>query len=125
MIENQQFCFFSIYIASLSVLIIFLKPNRKTVKLLLSFAFGRFLLFIFFYFIYLKLLFMKNHSFLIFIGSLICCLLLLNNCKSNKIPCPTYKDSFVEKKKKVKPGAQKPEMPKSTKTKSGVLPPKR
>lgn len=44
-------------------------------------------------------------------------------CNHNKIPCPTYADSFPDKKgKKTKPGAQKPEMPKATKAKSSVMP---
>jgi hypothetical protein len=43
------------------------------------------------------------------------------SCKSNKIPCPTYADSFPEKK--AKKGKQKPDIPKPTKPKSGVLPP--
>lgn len=47
----------------------------------------------------------------------------VGSCKSNKIACPTYADSMPEKKRKGKPGSQKPEIPKATKTKSGVLPP--
>ena len=43
-------------------------------------------------------------------------------CKNNKIPCPTYADSQPEKKRKVKPGEQKPDIPKPTKAKSGVMP---
>ncbi len=43
------------------------------------------------------------------------------SCKSNKIPCPTYADSFPEKK--AKKGKQKPDVPKATKAKSSVLPP--
>ncbi|MBS1617041.1 MAG: hypothetical protein JST76_00875 [Bacteroidetes bacterium] len=43
-------------------------------------------------------------------------------CNNNKIPCPTYADSTPEKKKKGKPGSQQPELPKSYKAKSGVLP---
>jgi hypothetical protein len=43
------------------------------------------------------------------------------SCKSNKIPCPTYADSFPEKK--AKKGKQKPEAQKPTKAKSSVLPP--
>ncbi len=43
------------------------------------------------------------------------------SCKSNKIPCPTYADSFPDKK--AKKGKQKPDVPKSTKAKSSVLPP--
>jgi len=41
------------------------------------------------------------------------------SCNSNKITCPTYKDSFPDQKKKKKP---EPQIPKSTKVKSGVLP---
>ena len=44
------------------------------------------------------------------------------SCNNNKIPCPTYADSMPESKKKVKPGSQKPDIPKATKAKSGVLP---
>lgn len=43
-----------------------------------------------------------------------------SSCKNNKIPCPTYADSFPDKKKKKK---NKPDIPKPTKPKSGVLPP--
>ena len=46
---------------------------------------------------------------------------VMPSCKSNKIPCPTYADSFPEKK--AKKGKQKPDVPKSTKAKSSVLPP--
>jgi hypothetical protein len=46
-------------------------------------------------------------------------------CNSNKVSCPTYANSFPEKKSKTKPGAQKPQLPKATKPKSGVLPPGR
>jgi hypothetical protein len=41
------------------------------------------------------------------------------SCNSNKITCPTYKDSFPDQKKKKKP---EPQMPKPSKTKSGVMP---
>lgn len=44
------------------------------------------------------------------------------SCNSNKIPCPTYADSQPEKKKKTKPGEQKPEIPHASKAKSGVMP---
>jgi hypothetical protein len=45
------------------------------------------------------------------------------SCNSSKIPCPTYADSAPPKKSKhVTPGSQKPEMPKATKARSGVLP---
>ena len=44
------------------------------------------------------------------------------SCNSNKISCPTYADSMPEKKHKGKPGDQKPDIPKPTKAKSGVLP---
>lgn len=47
--------------------------------------------------------------------------LIMPSCKSNKIPCPTYADSFPDKK--AKKGKQKPDVPKSTKAKSSVLPP--
>jgi hypothetical protein len=46
---------------------------------------------------------------------------LAPSCNANKIPCPTYADSFPEKK--AKKGKQKPSVPKPTKAKSGVLPP--
>jgi hypothetical protein len=39
------------------------------------------------------------------------------SCNSNKITCPTYKDSFPDQKKK-----PEPQMPKPSKTKSGVMP---
>ena len=44
------------------------------------------------------------------------------SCNNNKIACPTYADSFPEKKKKGKPGSQKPDIPKPSKAQSGVLP---
>jgi len=48
-------------------------------------------------------------------------MLCMPSCQSNKIACPTYKDSFPDsKKKKKKP---EPQMPQSSKSKSGVLPP--
>ena len=56
------------------------------------------------------------------LASLLLSLLLFENCNSNKIPCPTYADSQPEKKHRGKPGSQKPEIPKSTRAKSGVLP---
>ena len=43
------------------------------------------------------------------------------SCNSNKIACPTYADSFPEKK--AKKGKQEPQIPKATKPKSGILPP--
>lgn len=55
--------------------------------------------------------------------SLLVMSIVLPACNSNKIACPTYANSFPEKKSKTKPGDQKPQMPKSTKAKSGVLPP--
>lgn len=42
------------------------------------------------------------------------------SCNSNKIACPTYADSFPEKKAKKQ---TKPQIPKVTKPKSGILPP--
>ena len=42
------------------------------------------------------------------------------SCNSNKIACPTYADSFPDKKAKKQ---TKPEMPKASKPKSGLLPP--
>ncbi|MES2620612.1 MAG: hypothetical protein V4615_07160 [Bacteroidota bacterium] len=45
----------------------------------------------------------------------------LPSCNSNKIACPTYADSFPDKK--AKKGKQEPQIPKSTKAKSGLLPP--
>jgi hypothetical protein len=54
---------------------------------------------------------------------LICPVLLIfaiafaSSCNHNKIACPTYADSFPEAKKKTtKPGEQKPELPKATKS---------
>jgi hypothetical protein len=41
------------------------------------------------------------------------------SCNSNKVTCPTYKDSFPDSKKKKKP---EPQIPKVTKPKSGLLP---
>jgi hypothetical protein len=43
------------------------------------------------------------------------------SCNANKIPCPTYADSFPDKK--AKKGKQKPDIPKASKPKSGLLPP--
>lgn len=44
-------------------------------------------------------------------------------CNSNKIACPTYKDSFPDaKKKKVTPGTQKPKVEKLRRASSGVMP---
>lgn len=42
------------------------------------------------------------------------------SCNSNKIACPTYADSFPDKKAKKQ---TKPQIPKATKPKSGLLPP--
>ncbi len=41
-------------------------------------------------------------------------------CNHNKIACPTYKDSFPEanSKKKAKPGDDKPQLPKVTRSTS-------
>jgi len=63
-------------------------------------------------------------KFYIIVSFLCLSLIGIASCKSNKIPCPTYANSLPEKKKKVKPGEQKPEIAKLTKTKSGVMPPK-
>ena len=41
-------------------------------------------------------------------------------CNSNKIACPTYADSFPERKAKKK---AEPQIPKVRKPKSGILPP--
>jgi hypothetical protein len=60
----------------------------------------------------------RNFFLLLFSCSVI---LIAPSCKSNKIPCPTYADSFPEKK--AKKGKQEPQIPKPTKPKSGVLPP--
>lgn len=46
---------------------------------------------------------------------------LAPSCNANKIPCPTYADSFPEKK--AKKGKQEPQLPKASKPKSGILPP--
>lgn len=43
------------------------------------------------------------------------------SCNANKIPCPTYADSFPDKKGKK--GKQKPDVPKARKPTSGLLPP--
>ena len=43
------------------------------------------------------------------------------SCKSNKMPCPTYADRFPDKK--AKKGKRKPDIPKASKPKSGILPP--
>lgn len=61
---------------------------------------------------------LKNILVLAFAASII---VSMPSCKSNKIPCPTYADSFPDKK--AKKGKQKPDVPKATKPKSGVLPP--
>ncbi len=45
------------------------------------------------------------------------------SCNSGKIACPTYADSQPQKKHKGKPGSQKPEIPKTRKATSGLLPP--
>jgi len=45
---------------------------------------------------------------------------IVPSCNNNKIACPTYADSFPDKKKKKKP---EPQIPKATKPKSGLLPP--
>ena len=50
-------------------------------------------------------------------------LAILPGCSAGKMPCPTYADSQPPKKHKGKPGSQKPQIPKATKAKSGVLPP--
>jgi hypothetical protein len=47
---------------------------------------------------------------------------MISSCNNNKIACPTYAESFPEKKKKTKPGAQKPVVEKISKPKSGVMP---
>ncbi len=49
-----------------------------------------------------------------------CLMLVTPACNSNKIACPTYADSFPEKKAKKQ---TKPQIPKTTKPKSGLLPP--
>jgi hypothetical protein len=48
-------------------------------------------------------------------------------CNHNKIACPTYKDSFPEansSKKKAKPGDDKPQLPKVTRSTSVSMGPK-
>lgn len=60
----------------------------------------------------------KKYWWLFFVLAL---LLAAPSCNSNKIACPTYADSFPEKK--AKKGKQQPNIPKATKPKSGVLPP--
>lgn len=47
-------------------------------------------------------------------------LLTSQSCNHNKIACPTYADSMPQKKSKKK--SNKPDIPKPTKPKSGVLP---
>lgn len=61
---------------------------------------------------------LKNILVLAFAASLI---VSTPSCNSNKIACPTYADSFPDKK--AKGGKQKPSMPKASKPRSGVLPP--
>jgi hypothetical protein len=53
------------------------------------------------------------------------CTLLLgaDACKSKKIPCPTYKDSFPDKPSKKRKTNKPPKQEKPSKPKSGVLPP--
>lgn len=60
----------------------------------------------------------KKYWLLLCVG---CMLATVHSCNSNKIACPTYADSFPEKK--AKKGKQQPHIPKATKPKSGVLPP--
>lgn len=50
----------------------------------------------------------------------VCLLAATPSCNSNKIACPTYADSFPEKKAKKQ---TKPQIPKATKPTSGLLPP--
>jgi hypothetical protein len=45
----------------------------------------------------------------------------LPSCNSNKIACPTYADSFPEAKNKKKK-KEEPQMPKTRKATSGLLP---
>jgi hypothetical protein len=47
---------------------------------------------------------------------------LISGCNNNKIACPTYAESFPEKKKKTRPGTQKPVVEKISKPRSGVMP---
>ncbi len=50
-----------------------------------------------------------------------CLMSAMPSCNSNKIACPTYADSFPDKK--AKKGKQQPQIPKASKPKSGILPP--
>ena len=53
---------------------------------------------------------------------LVCFIMATMSCNNNKIACPTYADSFPDAKHKGKPGSQKPDIPKASKARSGVLP---
>lgn len=55
---------------------------------------------------------------MLFLGSFV--LATLPSCNSNKIACPTYADSFPNKK--AKKGKQEPSIPKASKAKSTVMP---
>ncbi|MBL7777523.1 MAG: hypothetical protein JNK66_04395 [Chitinophagales bacterium] len=46
-------------------------------------------------------------------------IMITPSCNRNKIACPTYADSFPDQKKRKK---NKPDIPKPSKPKSGVLP---
>lgn len=64
------------------------------------------------------MLLFRKFLILIFVVSLMA---ITPSCNSNKIACPTYADSFPEKK--AKKGKQEPQIPKASKPKSGILPP--
>lgn len=66
---------------------------------------------------------MRKYLLVIFLS--VAAISLMPSCNTNKIACPTYKDSFGDQSssKKTKPGKQEPQMPKATKPISGVLPP--
>ncbi|MCS6935119.1 MAG: hypothetical protein NZM35_08225 [Chitinophagales bacterium] len=58
-------------------------------------------------------------KYLLFLAITLGGITLVCSCSRNKITCPTYADSFPDKKKKTE---NKPQLPKPTKPKSGVLP---
>lgn len=60
---------------------------------------------------------MKNILIHISVALMICTATV--SCNNNKIACPTYADSFPNQKKKKQ---TEPQIPKSSKVKSGVLP---
>jgi hypothetical protein len=61
---------------------------------------------------------MMNKFFLFFFTASVA--FIAPSCNSNKIACPTYADSFPDKKKKSK--KPEPQIPKASKAKSSVMP---